>query len=397
MDDTGGKPYRVGYVGADAEAAEWVQAGFDRADESVDFVTERTVAAALERVETAQHPPDPRLRTPLADTESAFDAFVVADDGDWGPAAVAERIRNRDSDLPVVLFVDDGSEGLAARAVEADANGYVTTDSEDPTSELAATVIDRAETARRRRANHREQELASRLVERNPEVVTVVRPGADLAFQNGRVADVLGFDPAEVKGRLPYERIHDADWQALREAFYDAVMDPEYVPTVEFRVRDDDGTWRTVEARGRNLLSDPVVRGFVVTIRDVSERRAREREHERYRQIVENVGDAMFLLDPDGYFEWVNDAFVERTGYERKFIEGVHASVFLSEEDFQRMADGLLELRENGGSGWRRFEFVAENVESDIREFEARISPLTDGDGEVQGTVGIVRSMTEAF
>lgn len=389
-----GTPYRVGFVGADAEATEWVRAGFERAAEPVDFIVEETVADALASVEAAQHTPDPRLRTPMGESDPPFDGFVVTDDGDWDPPDVARRIRNRNSTLPVVLFVDDGSEDLAGRAVTADASGYVTTACEDPTETLVSRVLDCAATARRERATRRERVLSSRLVDENPEVVTVVRPGAELAFQNGRVAEVLGFDPAEVDGRLPYERIHEDDWQDLREAFYDAVIDPDHVPTVEFRVQDDEGGWRAVEARGRNLLSDPVVRGFVVTIRDVSERREREREHELYRQVVENVGNAMYVLDAEGYFEWVNDAFVRQTGYEREFVEGTHVSAFIGEEDYRAATELVSELRAEGTSEWRRFGFVAENVEGDIRRVVARVSILGGTDGEFRGIVGVLRDVT---
>ncbi|WP_247009658.1 PAS domain-containing response regulator [Halorientalis litorea] len=394
MEDAGGTPHRVGFVGADSDVAEWVRAGFERATEPVDFVIEESVSDAVEHVETAQHTPDPRLRTPMGESDPPFDGFVVTDDGDWDPTDVTRRIRNRDGTLPVVLFLDDGSEDIAGRAVAADASGYVTRACEEPTGTLVARVLDCAATARRERATRKERALSARLVEKNPEVVTVVRPGADLAFGNGRVDEVLGFDPAEVDGRLPYERIHEDDWQDLREEFYDAVIDPDYIPTVEFRVRDDDGGWRAVEARGRNLLSDPVVRGFVVIIRDVSERREREREHELYRQVVENVGNAMYVLDPEGYFEWVNDAFVRQTGYEREFVEGTHVSAFIGEDDYRTATELVSELREEGANDWRRFGFVAENVEGDIRRVVARVSILSGADDEFRGIVGVLRDVT---
>ena len=394
MEDAGGVPYRVGFFGADSDVAEWVRAGFARATEPVDFIIESTVSDALEHVETAQHTPDPRLRTPMGESNPPFDGFVVTDDGDWDPAEVARRIRNRDETLPVVLFVDDGGEDLAGRAVAADASDYVTRACTSPTRTLVSRVLDCAATARQERSTGKERALSARLDDKNPEVVTVVRPGADLAFENGRVDEVLGFDPAEVDGRLPYERIHEDDWQDLREAFYDAVIDPDYIPTVDFRVRDDDGSWRAVEARGRNLLSDPIVRGFVIVIRDVSERREREREYELYRQVVENVGNAMYVLDQYGYFEWVNDAFVRQTGYEREFVEGTHVSAFIGEDDYQTATELVSSLREQEADGWRKFGFVAENVEGDIRRVVARISILSGADDEFRGVVGVLRDVT---
>ena len=52
-------------------------------------------------------------------------------------------------------------------------------------------------------------------------------------------------------------------------------------PALEIRLRDADGDWRRVEMRGVNLLGDAVVKGIVLTIRDVGQRRAEEaRAHE---------------------------------------------------------------------------------------------------------------------
>ena len=46
----------------------------------------------------------------------------------------------------------------------------------------------------------------------------------------------------------------------------------------EFRLRHADGTWRTIEAVGQNLLSDPSVGAIIANYRDITERkRAEER------------------------------------------------------------------------------------------------------------------------
>src|SRR5207302_921502 len=44
------------------------------------------------------------------------------------------------------------------------------------------------------------------------------------------------------------------------------------------QLRDKDGTYRSLEAIGRYLLDDPVVRGVVINARDVTERRSLERQ-----------------------------------------------------------------------------------------------------------------------
>ena len=45
----------------------------------------------------------------------------------------------------------------------------------------------------------------------------------------------------------------------------------------EFRVKHADGSWRWIEAVGKNLLDDPAVGGVVVNYRDITDAQGRSR------------------------------------------------------------------------------------------------------------------------
>ena len=386
---------RVCHVGSDEDTAEWVRGGFDRADRAVEFVTIPDLESALDRLTETQRRVDPRLRSPLADSEDPFDC-VVCTQGTGDPPAVdaVAAIRDAHDHLPIVLFAADGDERVASEAITAGVTEYVPATDEasaDTLAERALALIDEHR-AERMQALHRER--TRRIAADSPEITTVFSPGGTVTYQNPTVTEVLGYEPGEIDDVVPFSKVHPDDWQAIREEFYDAVIDPEYIPQVEFRIEHADGGWRTVEVRGRNLLDDPIVRGFVVTTRDITERKERERDLEGYRTLVNNVGEAMYTLDPQGYFTMVNDAFIERTGLDREFVEGAHVSTFMSESDIREGTELIVDLLD-GEDNWGRFEFTVQNVEGNFNRLEDTVAVLVDDDGNFRGSVGVIREVDE--
>jgi PAS domain S-box-containing protein len=396
MEEVGRGPPRICLVSGDTDIAEWIQAGFERAEEGIEVVIETDPGHAIERIDEAMARTDPRIRSPLVDTEKPFDSVVVtADIEGIDVADVVEPVRDAHRDLPIVLFTDEGSERLASAAITAGVSDYLVAEGENPTGELATRVLESVTDYRERRRTAIKREYGRRILEDNADIVTVFRSGGDVTYQNPTVSEVLGYSPEEINDALPFQKGHPDDWQKIREEFYDAVRDPDYVPTVEYRIRDANGEWRTVESRARNMLGDEIVNGFVVTTRDVTERKERERDLEGYKRMVENAGDAMYVADAEGYIQLVNGAFVERTGYDRDFLEGEHVSTFMRQEEVEEGTRLITDLLSDPDRKWGRFEFVAENVEGEFRRYRDSVAVLTDDDGNYRGSVGVIRDITD--
>lgn len=100
----------------------------------------------------------------------------------------------------------------------------------------------------------------------------------------------------------------------MLDAFALAVSDTSS-PLVEFRFRHRDGSWRVLEAIGKNLSDDPIIAGVMVNCRDVTERRIAQESlrisEERLRTIVTSAPIVIWAIDEGGNLGWKSGGFWE--------------------------------------------------------------------------------------
>ncbi|MXR21101.1 PAS domain S-box protein [Halobacterium bonnevillei] len=125
---------------------------------------------------------------------------------------------------------------------------------------------------------------------------------------------------------------------------------------------------------------------------DITEQRERERRLEKYETIVETVNDGIYVVDEDGCYDTVNDAFTDLTGYDRRELLGEHASLVVDEETLER----ALEVRERADDteGPPSMETIIETAAGETVPVEVTFSSLETRDGN-QMRVGVVRDITE--
>jgi PAS domain S-box-containing protein len=94
---------------------------------------------------------------------------------------------------------------------------------------------------------------------------------------------------------------------------------------IELRVRRADGSWRWVEILGTNALDSPTLAGFVVVVRDLTERRMWEVAADdtvRFQQVVQHASSITLLLDGDGRVVSTNAALTRLLGHDQSNVVG---------------------------------------------------------------------------
>lgn len=119
------------------------------------------------------------------------------------------------------------------------------------------------------------------LVQNSNDIITVLDAKGVQVFISGPLERLLGWRPAELIGTFGFERIHPDDVSAAMKTFMGGISLPGATRSAQYRHRHQDGRWIHLEAVGTNLLNDPVVKGIVLNIRDITERKQAEAEREK--------------------------------------------------------------------------------------------------------------------
>lgn len=128
------------------------------------------------------------------------------------------------------------------------------------------------------------------LIEKTSDIIFVVDSDVTIKYASPAVERVLGYEPGELLGRCGKDFVHADDLPRALADFEGEVLNPGGARRpVEFLARHKDGAYRVIEATINNQLDNPTVRGVVVTLRDVSDRRRLE-EQFRQAQKMEAVG-----------------------------------------------------------------------------------------------------------
>ena len=118
------------------------------------------------------------------------------------------------------------------------------------------------------------------------DMITVLDPSATIRYINPAVERILGYRPEELVGTPAFDYVHPEDIEFLSSSFAEALENPGVLPSIDFRLRRADGSWRHVEVIRNNRLDDHDVKGIVTTTRDIAERK---RSEEKLRQSEERI------------------------------------------------------------------------------------------------------------
>ncbi|MFZ5882011.1 MAG: PAS domain S-box protein [Chloroflexota bacterium] len=160
------------------------------------------------------------------------------------------------------------------------------------------------------------------LIENAPDGIVLIDLAGSFQYVSPSARRIFGYGAEEDIRDRPNEATHPDDLPRVLAAIQTLVSDPMQVPTLQYRFRHKDGSWRWVESTFSNLLTVPGVNAIVVNFRDITEVRethqALRESEEKYRQLFDLGADAFFLIDNEtGRIQDANHVAAEWYGYSR--------------------------------------------------------------------------------
>ncbi|MFB6270409.1 MAG: PAS domain S-box protein, partial [Halobacterium sp.] len=377
VDDT---DVRVLLVDDDAAFADLTAEYLERENDDFTVTTRPGAPAALDH---------------LADASERVDCVVSDHDmPEMDGLEFLDAVRDDHPDLPFVLFTGKGSEEIASDAVSAGVTDYLQKGGTDQYLVLANTVRNAVEKRRSERALREEKHHLEQVLATTPGSV-VFQPDGAIASATDRARATLALDddPAD-----------DPDWEFV-------TVDGDPLPASDHPARRvaetgqplhglrlgvewPDGWRKYLVMHCAPLFdADGDVDRVVASFTDVSDRVKHDRDVERAKTIVQALGDAVYTLDADGEFTFVNDAFEELVGRDRDDLVGEHCSVVMPEDaiaDGEAVIQSLLDGDDESGI----LEMDVEDWGDGVGHVEVHIA-LLPHDTDFQGTAGVVRDVTE--
>ena len=262
---------------------------------------------------------------------------------------------------------------------------------------VANVVASAIENERAKRRRRREEALTERIVETSPVGIIVTDETGAIRRANERAAAITGRDRDELTAMNHGDIRRDREWD-LVDSGGDPLADDELpvhrvleadepVFDAEFGIRTPDGDRVWIRENAVPMVVDGERTGVVSAFEDVTERRRYQRESRRIYRALETASEGISLLDEEGRFTYVNQAYADIYGYQPEELVGEHWGLLYPEGDAEAIHDEIeAQLAETG-----TWTGETTGLRSDGTQFVEDHYLARTGDG----LVCVVRDITE--
>jgi len=164
----------------------------------------------------------------------------------------------------------------------------------------------------------------SSLIENSMDLITIIGERGEILYQSPSLKRILGYDPAEYKGKSVFQNIHSEDLAAIKNSVKKILSKPGLTEKYMFRIKHNNGGWRYFESIANNQLQNKTINGIIINSRDVTERTVAHEEilqaKNYYQNIIDSTSEIIFTVNKDLKVSLWNRAAENITGLKHSKI-----------------------------------------------------------------------------
>jgi len=241
------------------------------------------------------------------------------------------------------------------------------------------------------------EERFKHLVKNSNDMIVILDENGKETYVSDSVARITGFPPEEVLNNSGFEFLHPDDVDHMSKTFSKLLKLPGGTLQAEYRHRRKDGSWIHLEAIGTNYLHKPSIKGIILNIRNITDRKQAENvlhdSEKKYRTLAETTNDITFALDMDGKFTYISPAVEKLTGYPWQDLVGRPSTEFIAPEYVESTVDRF--KKGLGGSEIPLYEIEMKHKDGGTVPVELNVTSLLDATGKTTGRIGVARDITD--
>jgi len=247
-----------------------------------------------------------------------------------------------------------------------------------------------------RKESERELRRVSQAVEASAHAIFITDPDGTITYTNPAFEEITGFSREEAVGKTPDILNSGAMHDGYFGEFWTTIRSGEVWDDEVINRRKDGETFTAHQTVAPVTDGDDEIEAFVAVQTDITERKQHERRLQRQSRAIDEAPIGISISDPTGADNpmiYVNDAFVEITGYPREDVLGRNCRFLQGENtDSERVARirDAIDAQEPVAVEIR-------NYRKDGTEFwnHLEIAPVRNAQDEVINYVGFQQDVTE--
>lgn len=311
--------------------------------------------------------------------------------------------RQHSAFLPVIIFTDSQTEGLAISGLQAGATDYVLKDRIRRLPFAVQSAIENADSHKRESITYEKLRISERryrsYIEQAPDGIIILTADGNYLEANKTTEYQTGYSIQELK-KLKIINIIDPEYRTTGLRLFKTIID-QGAAFAELRVirKQGDKAWWSIKGVA---LEDGNIMGFIRDISSLKEAQQAIQDSEtKYKMLVENNVVALFITNIKLQLEYMSPNIEQIVGYtpEERYAQNFWAN--LTPDSVQKLKDAYrkqLEIEESGTADPNRMltiDFEEYHKNGQLLNIESTLQFIRDKNGIPIGFTGIYHDITE--